>query len=58
MNKLLIIILLILIIIFGPFVIIWAINTLFMLGINYGLDTWLAVCVLGAYLHPPKLDRD
>jgi len=41
-----IIIIAILLIIFMPFAIIWAVNTLFGLGIAYTFWTWLATVVL------------
>jgi len=41
-----IILLIILLIIFMPFAIIWAVNTLFGLGIAYTFWTWLATVVL------------
>lgn len=37
----------ILLIIAEPFVIIWALNTLFQTGISYGALEWLAVFALG-----------
>lgn len=38
------------IIIFGPLVTIWALNTLFpVLAIAYTFDTWCAVILLGAF---------
>jgi hypothetical protein len=37
--------------IFGPFVTIWALNTLFGLGIAYTFWTWLAMVVLGMFLN-------
>lgn len=40
------ILLLIALIIFHPFVIIWAVNTLFALGIEYTFWTWLATLIL------------
>jgi hypothetical protein len=41
----------ILLIVFGPFVIIWALNTLFpVLAINYGFWQWLAVVLLNLIL--------
>lgn len=40
--------LVILMIIFWPFVIIWALNTVFSLGIAYTFSTWLAMLVLTA----------
>ena len=38
------------IIVFAPFIIIWALNTLFALGIEYTFWTWLAMLVVtGAF---------
>jgi hypothetical protein len=46
------------IVIAGPFVLIWSINTLFpVLAIEYTLDTWLAVIIVLIFLkdvHGPK----
>lgn len=39
-------------IVFTPFVGIWALNTLFGLGILYTFKTWLAALVLGAIISP------
>ena len=37
----------------GPVLVIWAANTLFpVLAIPYSLETWVAVVILGAFLHP------
>ena len=48
-----IIILVVALIIAGPFLIIWALNTLFrVLAIPYTLWTWLAALVLGATVGP------
>ena len=33
-------------VIFGPLLIIWSLNTLFALGIEYSLATWFAALVL------------
>lgn len=51
MSKVLIgigvVILAILIVLLGPFLLIWSLNTLFpVLAIEYTLDTWLAVVIL------------
>lgn len=35
-----------LLIVFGPFAIVWALNTLFALGIAYNFWTWLSVVIL------------
>jgi hypothetical protein len=34
------------ILVFGPFLFIWSLNTLFGLGIEYSLSTWFAALVL------------
>ncbi len=35
----------------GPWLVIWAVNTLFpALAIEFGLSTWAAVIILGAFL--------
>jgi hypothetical protein len=48
MKYLLMILLVILVVIFSPFLTIWALNTLFpALDIPYSLDTWSAVILLG-----------
>lgn len=46
--ALILLIVAILILIFGPLVTIWAINTLFGLSIAYTFNTWLAVIILGS----------
>jgi hypothetical protein len=40
-------------IIFGPFLTIWSINTLFGLGIVYTFKTWLAVVLLASAFRAP-----
>ena len=55
MNKFLtligIIALLIILVVIGPIVVIWALNTLFpILAIQMTFYTWLAVVILGAFL--------
>lgn len=52
MAKVLIIVALILaLLIVGPFLTIWALNTLFpVLAIEYTLQTWAAVVLLGMFL--------
>lgn len=45
----------ILMIIFWPFVIIWAMNTLFDLGIAYTFWTWLAMLVITATFGKAKI---
>jgi hypothetical protein len=45
-GSLAIIVLAFLAIIFFPFVVIWALNTLFVLGIAYTFWTWLAMVVV------------
>jgi VIT1/CCC1 family predicted Fe2+/Mn2+ transporter len=38
--------------VFGPFITIWAMNTLFSLAIPYTLSTWIAVMWLGIIISP------
>ena len=38
-------------IVVGPFIIIWAINTLFSLNIEYSWTNWLCVLILNAVLN-------
>ena len=45
-----IIVLILALIVFGPLVLIWALNTLFTLGIPYTFKTWLASLIIGGYL--------
>lgn len=53
MKLLAYIILIVLLIVFSPFAIIWALNTLFTAAIPYTFWTWLAVIVLNSlYLNP------
>jgi hypothetical protein len=40
------------VIFFTPFCGIWALNTLFGLGIAYTFKTWLAALILGAIISP------
>jgi hypothetical protein len=50
-KIILVIVLAVLLVIFGPLVTIWALNTLFpVLAIAYTFDTWCAVILLGAFL--------
>lgn len=42
--------LIVLILVFFPFAVIWALNTLFGLGIAYGFYEWLAVLVMSIFL--------
>lgn len=50
MEDLLLILLIILVIVLGPLLIIWSLNTLFGLGIAYTLQTWVAALILGGVL--------
>jgi hypothetical protein len=52
MRDFLVIVLLCSVIFFTPWVGIWALNTLFGLGIAYTFKTWLAALVLGAIISP------
>jgi len=48
-----IVLLSIVVIVFGPLLVIWALNTVFpVLAIPYALKTWFAVIVLGAFISP------
>lgn len=50
-KVILILALVVFLLVIGPFLVIWAANTLFpVLAIPYGLDTWCAVILLGAFL--------
>jgi len=43
--------LIVVLILIGPWLVIWALNTLFpVLAIEFGLATWAAVIVLGTFL--------
>jgi hypothetical protein len=48
------VVLLIALVILGPFIVIWAFNTLFgsMHMIDYTFWTWLSVIILGAFISP------
>jgi len=37
-------------VVIGPFIVIWALNTLFQTGLDYTFWNWLAVVVLSAWL--------
>ena len=48
-TKLLLVLLIIVLIVVGPFITIWALNTLFpALAIEYTFQTWLAAVILGS----------
>ena len=47
----------ILLIIFGPFIAIWGLNTLFKLGIPYTIETYFAVFAVSLFLHPVRFYR-
>lgn len=49
------VLLLVLAIIFFPFAVIWALNTLFGLTIGYTFWTWLAVVVLSSVISPARV---
>jgi hypothetical protein len=50
-GVLLVVILVGLLIIFGPFITIWAMNTLFpVLAIPYTFDTWCALVLISLYI--------
>jgi hypothetical protein len=56
MNKAVIIGLIVVLVlvfgVFGPFITIWALNTLFSLAIPYTLSTWLAAAWIGLVISP------
>jgi len=53
MPLLIFAVLLIALFVLGPFLVIWAVNTLFpALAIAYSLETWFAVIVVGAFFSP------
>lgn len=47
-------VLIIMLVVCGPLLSIWVLNTLFGLGIGYTLKTWFAALVLGAIMAPSK----
>ncbi len=47
--------LILLIIVFGPLLTIWSLNTLFGLGIGYTFKTWLASLLLGGLIHKTQI---
>ena len=50
-GVLAIVLLVILLLVVGPLVTIWALNTLFpVLAIPYSFETWVAVVILGAFM--------
>ncbi len=50
-KIMLLIVLVLFLLIIGPFLVIWSVNTLFpALAIPYGLETWCAVVLLGTFL--------
>ena len=50
-TKLLLVLLIIGLIVVGPFITIWALNTLFpALAIEYTFQTWLAAVILGSVI--------
>jgi hypothetical protein len=50
-QTILFIVLVLLLVVFGPFVSIWALNTLFpVLAIPYTFNTWAAVVILKSFL--------
>ena len=46
MSQLVSVGIVVLLLVFGPFLAIWSMNTLFGLGIAYTLKTWLAALIL------------
>ena len=41
----------------GPLAFIWAINTLFSLGIEYTLKTWAAAAIIGLFLTTSSIKK-
>ena len=41
----------------GPFLTIWALNTLFSLSIAYTIKTWLAAFILIAFMAPKPMSK-
>jgi len=50
-KMLAIVVFIVLLVLIGPFVTIWSLNTLFGLGIAYNLWTWLAMIWIGMALN-------
>lgn len=50
-KMLAIVVFIVLLVLIGPFVTIWSLNTLFGLGIAYNLWTWLAMIWIGMMLN-------
>lgn len=48
MKIVLLILIVVALIVIGPLLLIWALNTLFGLGIDYNFWTWCAAAILGA----------
>lgn len=57
MKGLLLVLMVVVLLVLGPLATIWALNTLFALGIAYNFWTWLAVIVLGAAIRA-RVDKD
>lgn len=55
MKSTVILLLLVLLVALGPLATIWALNTLFpALALDYSLETWMAVILLGLFLRGPS----
>lgn len=57
MKGLLLVLIVVVLLVIGPLATIWALNTLFALGIAYNFWTWLAVIVLGTAIRA-RVDKD
>lgn len=58
LGALVVLALLAVLVVLGPILTIWALNTLFpVLNIPYNLDTWSAVVLLGIFLRGDQLVR-
>jgi hypothetical protein len=47
----------VLLVLLGPFITIWSLNTLFGLGIDYTLWTWLSVIILGSFFNSGRIGQ-
>jgi hypothetical protein len=50
MGIALVVVLVLVVVVFGPLLSIWSLNTLFALGIQYGFKQWLAMVIINLAL--------
>jgi hypothetical protein len=50
-------VLILLLFLIGPVLVIWSANTLFGLGIDYTLWTWLSVIILGSFFNSGRIGQ-